>query len=166
MPNLYLGDFDFRNIENGVSCIIQPVNLTATGFVFNVKTSNSSNFVKLSINYFLIYSLKNFAGKFYVKGNLLTVNRNISKDVKTSFNTYADLPANFSTEDIVIRSFFSGFEIKSTSKSGILDLAISSRINNSTSYQILVSSLGTEPTNVQSIRALFILFSKKFMENN
>ena len=109
MPNLYLGDFDFRNIENGVSCIIQPVNITATGFVFNVKTSNSSNFVKLSINYFLLYSFKNFAGKFYVKGNLITINKNISKDVKTSYNTYAALPANFSTDDIVIRSFFSGF---------------------------------------------------------
>lgn len=109
MPNLYLGDFDFRNIEKGVSCIIQPVNLTETGFIFNVKTSNSSNFAKLSINYLLIYSLNNFYDKFYVKGNLITVNKNISKDVKTSYSSSAALPANFSTDGLVIRSFFSGF---------------------------------------------------------
>lgn len=110
--------------------------------------------------------MKNYAGKFYIKGNLLTVNRNISKDVKTSYNTYATLPANYSTDDIVIRSFFSGFEIKPTSNTGDLDLSISSRIYNSTSYQIVISSSSSQPTNVQLIRALFVIISKKFMETN
>lgn len=163
---MYLGDFEFSKIENGISCIMQPVNLTDTGFVFNVKTSNSSNIARLSINYILIYSLKNYAGKFYIKGNLITVNRNISKDVKTFYNTYATLPANYSTDDIVIRSFFSGFEIKPTSNTGDLDLSIASRIYNSTSYQIVISSSSSQPTNVQLIRALFVIISKTFMETN
>lgn len=164
-PNIYLGDFQFTNIENGISCIIQPVNLTATGFIFSVKTNSSTNIAKLSVNYILIYSLKNFATKFYVKGNLLTVNQNISKDVKTFYNTYSNLPENFSTNDVVIRSFFSGFEIKSTTNAGDLDLSISSRIYNNT-YQILLSSSGSKPTYVQSVRALFIVISKTFMETN
>jgi hypothetical protein len=141
------------------------VNLTATGYIFSVKTNSSTNIAKLSVNYILIYSLKNFATKFYVKGNLLTVNQNISKDIKTFYNTFSNLPENFSTNDVVIRSFFSGFEIKSTTNAGDFDLSISSRIYNNT-YQILLSSSGSKPTYVQSVRALFIVISKTFMETN
>lgn len=114
--------------------------------------------LKLVVNYIFYYNYNAHSTLFYVKGNIISVKQSISKDPTTFYFTSAPLPANFSQQNIVVKTFFSGFEIKPTNKSNNLDLSLSSIVNNNMGYKIVISSNSIIPTFVESLRVLFIIF--------
>ena len=122
--------------------------------------------MKLAVNYIFYYSYNVHSTLFHIKGNIISVKKNISKDPTTVYFTSAPLPANFSLENVVVKTVFSGFEIKPTNKSNNLDILITSIVNNNMGYKIVISSNSTIPTYVEYLRVLFVIFDSKAMQMN